>query len=290
MGTAQKAKSFLRGNKLYQQRARKALPLLIAKATANQTMFYFELADELEINNPRNLNYVLGSIGNTLQELSEERGYEIPPINLLVLNKRIGLPGEGVEKFIPKEEFSKLTPKEKQLIVDRLLHEVYTYPHWNRVLAHCNLSPQPVKDNSSLSLFDAIQRRQGNEGESEFHQNLKSYICSNPDVVGLPKNITGKTEYSLPSGDTVDVLFQLEQEWVAVEVKSRISDDSDIVRGLFQCVKYQAVIEAYQIVIGCKASCHVLLAMENQFPTKLLQMKNLLGIEVIDKLRGHSQT
>ncbi|BAY36454.1 hypothetical protein NIES2111_07810 [Nostoc sp. NIES-2111] len=287
METAQKAKSFLHGNELYQERARQALPILVKKATAKETILYSELAEELKMR-ARNLNYVLGSIGNTLEELSQEKGYEIPLINILVFNKRTGLPGAGVDKFIPKEKFSRLSYEEKLSIVNVLLEEVYTYPHWNKVLAHLNLSPQPMAGNSIL--FEAIQRRQGQEGESEFHKYLKSYICSNPDVVGLPKNSIGETEYNLPSGDIVDVLFKLEQEWVAIEVKSRISEDSDIVRGLFQCVKYQAVIEAYQIVKGCKASCHVLLVIENQFPVKLIGMKNMLGIEVIDQLRGISQT
>ena len=134
------------------------------------------------------------------------------------------------------------------------------------------------------SLFEAIHNKRGVEGESQFHLNLKNYIHSNPDAVGLPKNTTGETEYYLPSGDRVDVLFKLEKEWAAVEVKSRISDTSDLVRGLFQCVKYRAVIEAFQVVQGYQSSCRVLLALESKLPAELLQMKNTLGIEVIEQI------
>ncbi len=66
METGEVAK-FIEGKKLYQERARKALPLLVRQALANQPILYSDLAQELDMPNPRNLNYVLGSIGYTLQ-------------------------------------------------------------------------------------------------------------------------------------------------------------------------------------------------------------------------------
>ena len=78
METAQIAEP-LTGNKLYQQRARKALPLLIRQAQAEEPITYENLAFELEMSNPRNLNYVLGSIGKALKNLSESWGESVPP-------------------------------------------------------------------------------------------------------------------------------------------------------------------------------------------------------------------
>ena len=57
----------LSGDKLYQERARAALPLLVRQAEAATPIFYSSLARELGMPNPRNLNYVLGCIGQTLQ-------------------------------------------------------------------------------------------------------------------------------------------------------------------------------------------------------------------------------
>ena len=71
METGEVAKS-IEGEKLYQKRARKALPILVRQALAHQPIFYSDLANELDMPNPRNLNYVLGSIGQTLQEISDE--------------------------------------------------------------------------------------------------------------------------------------------------------------------------------------------------------------------------
>ena len=102
------------GDKLYQQRARAALPILVRQAQAGTPIFYSELALELGMPNPRNLNYVLGSIGQTLKALSAGGGTEVPPIQCLVINKNTGLPGEGIGWFITdKEDFRKL-PKKQQ--------------------------------------------------------------------------------------------------------------------------------------------------------------------------------
>ncbi|RZB38250.1 MAG: hypothetical protein SRB2_00596 [Desulfobacteraceae bacterium Eth-SRB2] len=45
------------GNKLYQIRARKVLPILVRQAEAGTTIYYSTLAEEIGIPNPRNLNY-----------------------------------------------------------------------------------------------------------------------------------------------------------------------------------------------------------------------------------------
>ena len=54
------------GDKLYQQRARVVLPILIRQAFAATPIYYSALAQEAQIPNPRNLNYVLGCIGKPL--------------------------------------------------------------------------------------------------------------------------------------------------------------------------------------------------------------------------------
>ncbi len=46
------------------------------------------------------------------------------------------------------------------------------------------------------------------------------------------------------SGDRVDVVFCAEREIVAIEVKSRDSNWADLRRGIYQCVKYKAVLLA----------------------------------------------
>ena len=82
------AKGFGDGTKLYQKRARQALPLLVAQAKAENTITYGLLAREMEMPNPRNLNSVLGAIGDELKNLGRIWKEKIPPINCLVVNKQ----------------------------------------------------------------------------------------------------------------------------------------------------------------------------------------------------------
>ena len=78
MGAAQ----LLSGDKLYQQRARAALPLLVRQARIREVIVYSDLAHQLGMSNARNLNYVLGYVGEALRELSGEWGEQIPPIQV----------------------------------------------------------------------------------------------------------------------------------------------------------------------------------------------------------------
>jgi len=283
METGEVAKS-IRGDKLYQKRARKAFPLLVRQAVANQPIFYSDLARELNMPNPRNLNFVLGCIGQTLQELSAEWKEEIPPINCLVINKNTRLPGEGIGWFITDtNNFAKLPRKQQREIVDKELHRIYAYPRWQKVLNFLGLEFKKNR-NYSVLLRKPTKKRHGS-GESLYHKRFKEFIGKNPQVLGIPKSVgTGKFEEELPSGDVVDVLFVHGKDWIIAEAKSSISDTADIYRGLYQCVKYQAVAEAFQAEQGVQPSCRVVLVLEGALPEELLELKNLLGIEVLEKL------
>ena len=120
---------FGEGEKLFQRRALEALPLLVRQAKAGRTIYYSELADELEMPNPRNLNYVLGALGRELELLSSRWGEDkIPPLQCLVVNQQDGTPGEGVGWFVlDKEDFKKRTSAEKKRIVDAMLVGVFEY-------------------------------------------------------------------------------------------------------------------------------------------------------------------
>ena len=106
------------GDKLYQVRARAALPLLVRQAEAGIPIFYSNLAEELGIPNPRNLNFVLGSIGQTMERLSKAWNIKVPLIQCLVVNKTTGLPGEGIGWFlVKKEDYAKLPLRQQRAIV-----------------------------------------------------------------------------------------------------------------------------------------------------------------------------
>ncbi|MDR6680202.1 hypothetical protein [Pseudomonas oryzihabitans] len=268
------------GDKAYQVRARAALPLLVRQAEAGAPVFYSDLAEELGMPNPRNLNYVLGSIGQSLERLSKAWKSKVPPIQCLVINKNTGLPGEGIGWFlVKKQDFTSLPLRQKRAIVEAELQHIFSYHRWQGVLEALALEPTT----SDFSVFVKEATGEFGGGESEEHKALKMYVAQNPRVVGLrPNSPQGTLEFSLPSGDCLDVSFGGNKVWVAAEVKSSISAEGDIIRGLFQCVKYRAVMEAVLLSKSRPQNARVLLVLESKLPSSLIPLRNMLGIEVIE--------
>jgi len=282
--TAQVAEP-ITGDGLYQERARRAFPLLVRQAESGRPVIYGDLAEELGMPNPRNLNYPLGSIGTTLTNLSKEWKEKIPPLQCLVVNKNTGLPGEGIAWFLNNwGDFKSLPQRQKKEIVAAEHSLIYAYPRWAEVLRF--LSLKPIKQDFS----DVIQKagepalpRGGGEGDR--HRALKEFVAQNPTLIGLPKNtLVGKNEVSIASGDCLDVSFHVDGEWIAAEVKTALSDTSDVTRGLFQCVKYRAVMEAVQAAEGRARNSRAILVLEGKLSRDLVPLRNILGIEVCEDI------
>lgn len=288
------AAEYLAGNKLYQVRARAALPLLVRQASQSMTIYYSDLAPELGMSNERNLNYVLGHVGRAIESLSNDWSENIPPLQCLVINKRDRIPGRGIGWFITKkEDFRKLPRKEQRRLVRLELEKVFVYPRWHDVLKVFGLSPVKADCSKVAAKAKTISATResravsfGGGGESPEHRKLKLHVARNPCIVGLPAGIgPGNTEEPLSSGDILDVFFRHGQDNIAVEVKSALSSEADIVRGMFQCVKYRAVLEAQQAADGLPQSARAILALETKLPSKLLALKNVLGVELIDEIK-----
>ena len=259
-----------------------ALPLLVRQAEAGVPVYYSDFAEELGMANPRNLNFVLGSIGQSLDGLSKEWAEEIPPIQCLVMNKRNSIPGGGIGWFLTKkEEFKALPLRRKREIVREHLRNIYDYQRWRDVLNAFSLLPAKT---DLKALVEAASRFVGG-GESERHKVLKEYVAANPASIDLKFSRPGQTEFRLPSGDCLDVSFAKANLWVAVEVKSAISGDDDLVRGMFQCVKYLAILEAVLMAEGRPQNARAILVLEGRLPQSLIRLKNELGIEVIEQVK-----
>jgi len=150
------------GDKLYQKRARAALPILVRQAIANETIIYSDLAQEIGMPNPRNLNYVLGSIGETLKIVSTNWETEIPPINCLVINKNTQLPGDGVYVFVDDvNNYKNLSLKQKRDIVKNELVKIFTFSRWNEVLEYLDLPPAQNPDSAFNHRVKTIGNAQG---------------------------------------------------------------------------------------------------------------------------------
>lgn len=198
--TAKIAQAML-GDKLYQHRARQAFPLLVRQALAEKTINYEDLAEELGMPNPRNLNYVLGSIGQTLLDLTEQLGHfgKIPPIQCVVVNKATRLPGEGIGWFLEDSDiatYKKMSLSQQQSLVNTKLDEIYRYDKWKEIIQYLGLQPH-----KSDYVGGEFSKNPGNGfgggGEGIRHKALKEYVAANPWCVQLPRSCKdGEIEYS----------------------------------------------------------------------------------------------
>lgn len=227
---------------------------------------------------------VLGDMGHILQSLEAEWGEPIPHIQSLVVNKAgqlQGLPDEGIREFWPR--YPSLSREEKiNKVRSEYLQMVNFGSRWNKVLTDLGL--EPIKGQTPGA--QPPVRRYGSGGESPEHRALKEYVCANPQLVGAEAGHEGFTEYSFPSLDAVDVMFKAPSGWVAVEVKSRISDrlEQDFERGIYQCVKYHALLNAMRkdSRYSVPSTVRVVLLLETQLPQKYRSTAEELGIEVIE--------
>jgi hypothetical protein len=145
--------------------------------------------------------------------------------------------------LIKKDRFSALPLRQRREIVQAELQRIYSYQRWHDVLDALALNPLRSGFHAIVAAAMSVHGE-----EIDRHRTLKEFVANNPEIVGLSASTAaGNTEFPLPSGDRLDVSFAKQRIWVAAEVKSLVSSDADIARGLFQCVKYLAVMEAVLI-------------------------------------------
>ena len=126
----------------------------------------------------------------------------------------------------------------------------------------------------------------GYGGEGDSHKELKEYIFNNPNVIGIEEYTEKQTEHILLSADRIDVWFKLaDDSCVAVEVKSHKSTEADILRGIFQCVKYKAIMDAEDKVHRSEASNSSILVLGGTLSEHNKYYSDMLGVTVIDNVK-----
>lgn len=276
--------------------ARASLPILIWCAKNGRTITYGKLDAEII---RRGLGHHVmavqyghpaGAIGSALIETEEEWEEPIPPLNALVVNARDGLPGKGVNYYLehyydPDKAVTQMSAKEKRAVIEEIHADIFAYEYWDDILELYEL-PRITEgideDNGHLGEIDAPKRGGwSSEGESEEHKTLKNYIAQHPAAVGLSsRNKKGVTEYLFSSGDKADVVFKTPNGFLGVEVKSVISNEADINRGIFQAIKYQSLLRAEQKADLNPPTARAVLVTEQEVSIPLQNLADILGIEV----------
>ncbi len=297
MGNQMKVRR-LEGNSWTKRTARIGFPILVEYARKRQTITYSGWDKEIVKRGlGQHVMSVLygrpaGAIGDACKDYADQTGTKVPPINLLVVNEKLNLPGKGANEYIRRfckdyldrnVDPTKLSDRKKRAIIDRAHTEIFDFPSWGDVLRACGLKETKRSRKRSRS-----KRRHPNPGgwssgsESNAHKRLKEQVANNPTVVGLKTDDSGIQEFTLWSGDRVDVYFQ--REAVAVEVKTASAGFDELHRGIFQCVKYKAVLRAQQVHDRIIPVADCLLAVGGVFPKELQEIANVLGVQYYAKL------
>ena len=87
----------------------------------------------------------------------------------------------------------------------------------------------------------------------------------------------------LLSGDRLDVYFELNNgSRIAIEVKSVSSSDADVMRGLFQCVKYKSVLDAESKIHGKKSQNLAMLILGGKISLENIKIREVLGVNILE--------
>ena len=224
--------------------ALKMIPVLVrwAQTSWDRTHYYSDLTKAIGLKTNQ-IGRMMGEVQTILDKYFESIGSkEKITLNALVVNKGSNLPSDGFD-FV-NSNYSKLSPDSKRGEVMKLNRVAHEYKHWNEMLLALNLKPARIF--SDYDIHNLKAGSYGSGGEGEEHKAIKKFIMEHPSTVNKTwKVIQSSTEELLPSGDRLDVFFVLKDgDHIAIEVKPSTSPDSDITRGLFQCIKYKVVMDA----------------------------------------------
>lgn len=252
---------------------KKMIPVLVrwAQSSWDKTHYYSDLAEAVGYKSNQ-IGHFLGCVDDAIHELGED----IPTLNALVVNKKDGIPSYGFD-YVSKE-YGSFTDEDKKAFAHAANKKAHEYD-WSGVLDKLGLKPAlllPLEEVSSIR--QKIKTAKGGEGSA--HKALKEYVAQHPERLGIEGVENAETEHCLLSGDRLDVYFETDKEVYAIEVKSKISDEDDIRRGIFQCVKYQAVLEAERIFAHQDKRVFTILVMENELSAMCKQVVADLDIDV----------
>lgn len=254
--------------------AKKMIPTLVrwAYGAWDKPHYYSELSASVGYKSNR-IGGILGVLQDIINEMKERYGKEIPTLNGLVQLKETGLPNDGFDYVVPN--YSKLSPASKRGEVKKLNDEAHRYD-WSWILKELNLSLASIDISTSSKQY-------GYGGEGAEHKSLKEHIKQHPECIGIRGVSFREIEHPLLSGDRLDVYFECTNNThYAIEIKPSTSDEADIRRGIFQCVKYKAVMDAERVCTIRNYENMSILVMSGEMSSTNKQIATDLGVSFVD--------
>lgn len=259
------------------------IPVMVHWAkTGHNEHTYGDLAHAIGKSKFSGIGHALYFVQQVLDNLSTKSSREIPTLNSLCKNAKTMLPSEGFEFVSP--QYNDLDENGKRVFVKGLDSNAMNFPHWDWVLKELELKEAVPFTEEQLEAIKNPRCIYGGEGEE--HKILKEYICQHPESINYKDVDFAEIEHILPSGDRLDVYFELSDgTHVAIEVKPSISPDQDIARGVFQCVKYYAVMDALRNIECKDYEIKVLLVTAGNFSSQNKELAEELDVEYVENFK-----
>ena len=153
--------------------------------------------------------------------------------------------------------------------------DVYAFDEWEQVYLESFGQPLSVLAIPEGHEEDGISH--GRQGEGPNHKKLRLWVKKHPgEIKRRYQGFRTEKEVVLDSADRVDVVFYGRKDTIAIEVKSKDSDETNLRRGVFQCIKYRAVMEAMDV--RSEASLTAVLVTQEPLPGDLAVLARLNGV------------
>jgi hypothetical protein len=225
------------------------------------------------------IGYVAGELMNNVLEMD----LNAPLINLLVTRSN-GVPSIGAASYLKRkyknnkfDTWNSFPISDKLLVVEKEREKIIRYKKWDELFNKIYGEKIILKKSKALECDYHNKSKYGSGGESDEHKKLKHWVANNPSKIGIPTVFNlGEQESSLLSGDKMDVLFNFENSYKVVEVKSKISNNEDFKRGIYQCVKYREVKKAEQLPF--RINIEAILVTEKELSAELKARAKILDV------------
>ncbi len=286
----------LRGDQWSKATARRIFPLIVWCAKHGKKIAYGQVDAEVQRRGwghhvlAVQYGYPAGAIGRALLETQKgKKGKKIPPLNAIVVNASTGIPGSGCDYYLSTylhghgEE--NLSDGQRKSMAEETMDEVWRFPDWDKILRSYGL--KPIKGGIPSLQTDVTPKKPRKGGwstgpETEAHKALKNWVAKNPRIIKSKISFqAGTTEWLFASSDRSDVMFEHSDGCVAVEVKALEASDAELERGIYQCVKYQALLRAELKAENKIPNGLAVLVTERPLPSELQNLADLLGVRVI---------
>ncbi len=224
----------------------------------------------------------------------QDKEPDAPLLNVLLVRQADGMPGSGAggfmanrfqKRILSKKNIRKDDPQLWRRYFEKAATEVYEYPHWDRLYKMAygrayRTDTDTEKNDPKTGGNEKDGQPPNGGGEGKNHRALRLWVRDNPDKI-LPRieTIRARSEVPLLSGDRVDVAYYARRSTIALEVKSRDSNEADLIRGVYQCVKYRAVLRA----MDARRDPDVIavLVTENELPGHICELAKRHAVRLV---------